>query len=91
MAEAFVGTCGWAYGWNPDGLPWYARESGLNAVELNYSFYRFPTRERAEAWAREGSGLRWSIKVSRAVTHRRRMKGEALPLWERFREAVSPL
>ncbi|MFP3209319.1 MAG: DUF72 domain-containing protein, partial [Nitrososphaeria archaeon] len=37
--EPYVGTSGWSYAWNPDGLEWYVRNSGLNAVELNSSFY----------------------------------------------------
>ena len=36
--RVYVGTSGWAYFWNPDGLDWYVRNSGLNAVELNASF-----------------------------------------------------
>jgi uncharacterized protein YecE (DUF72 family) len=38
--ELFVGTSGWFYSWNPDGsFDWFCRFSGLNAVELNMSFY----------------------------------------------------
>ena len=45
--EVFVGTSGWSYGWNKGGnLDWYLRNSHLNAVELNASFYRFPNRNQ---------------------------------------------
>ena len=46
-----MGTSGWTYSWNPNGLRWYARESGFNAVELNMSFYSFP-RQSAVTWQR---------------------------------------
>ncbi|MGC8556152.1 MAG: DUF72 domain-containing protein, partial [Conexivisphaera sp.] len=68
LAEFYVGTSGWSYSWNPDGIGWYAENSGLNAVELNASFYRFPFPSMVRGWSRR-SGLRWSIKVHRSVTH----------------------
>jgi uncharacterized protein YecE (DUF72 family) len=35
--------------------------------------------------ARAGSGLRWSVKVNRSVTHRHRFNEKAIPVRERFR------
>ncbi len=90
--EAFVGTSGWLYSWNPEGsLDWFVKESGLNAVELNMSFYRFPTTRAIESWASRGKGLRWAIKANRLITHSCKLKGRALGLWERFHGLFAPL
>lgn len=89
--EIYVGTSGWAYSWNPDGLRWYVRSSGLNAVELNASFYRLPGRRLVEAWAREGSSLRWAVKIHRYITHVKRLKEDAADVWVKFRDVLAPL
>jgi len=89
--EVFVGTSGWMYGWNPDSLDWYVSSSGLNAVELNASFYRFPQRRQVESWARRGAGLRWSVKIHRYITHVRRLKEESLGALRRFLGLFAPL
>jgi len=90
--EAFVGTSGWYYSWNDDlTLDWYLGHSGLTAVELNTSFYRFPFPNQVGSWARKGKGLRWSVKVHRSVTHSHRFSGGALGVWERFRRLFAPL
>jgi len=42
VMEFFIGTSGWMYGWNEkQSVDWYVANSGLNAVELNASFYPF--------------------------------------------------
>ncbi len=89
--KVYIGTSGWRYSWNPDGLEWYARETGFNAVELNMSFYGFPRPGQVERWASQGAGLRWSVKVHRSITHMRRLNEKSIPVWERFRERFSPL
>ncbi|RLE86881.1 MAG: DUF72 domain-containing protein [Thermoprotei archaeon] len=90
--EVYVGTSGWMYDWNRGGsLDWYVRFSGLNAVELNASFYRFPFPSQVSSWARKGVKLRWAIKVHRSITHRRRLTPQALEVWARFRERFKPL
>mgnify|MGYP001772864838 CR=1 FL=1 len=86
-----MGTSGWTYEWNPDGLRWYARESGFNAVELNMSFYSFPKPSAVRRWLEEGGDLRWAVKVHRSITHLRRMNERSLPTWQRFRELFRPL
>jgi len=92
VMQFFVGTSGWAYAWNEDqSLDWYAKYSGLNAVELNASFYRFPFPKWVESWATKGKGLRWSIKVNRLITHTFRLNGKALGLWKRFEASFKPL
>ncbi len=50
----YVGTSGWAYKWNKGGnLEWYLENSGLNAVELNASFYRFPFPNQIKGWVKK--------------------------------------
>lgn len=90
--EVFVGTSGWLYSWNLGrSLEWYVEQSGLNAVELNASFYRFPTKRQTAKWAKVGCGLRWAVKVYRGVTHFGRLSDRALELLKRFFEVFKPL
>lgn len=92
MPEVFVGTSGWVYDWNLGGtLDWYAEFSGLNAVELNASFYRFPYRNQVLGWSRRGGRLRWSVKVHRSITHASKMSERALNTWFKFYELFKPL
>ncbi len=90
-ARCFVGTSGWVYDWNPDGLQWYAERSGLNAVEVNATFYRLPPASMVESWARRGRRLRWAVKIHRRVSHVHRLNEKALAFWKRFRERLRPL
>ena len=90
--EVYIGTSGWAYAWNRgSSLAWFAEHSGLDAIELNASFYGFPSEKSVLSWADAGSGLRWSVKVNRSVTHRHRFNEKAVAVWERFRERFLPL
>jgi len=90
--EVFVGTSGWMYSWNEkQSLDWYVENSGLNAVELNASFYRFPYPNNVKSWATKGKELRWSIKVNRLITHTFRFSERALDSWKRFEELFKPL
>ncbi|ACL10913.1 Putative uncharacterized protein [Desulfurococcus amylolyticus 1221n] len=90
--EVYVGTSGWLYDWNEEAsLDWYIRESGLNAVELNASFYRFPYRNQVVSWARKGRGIRWSIKVHKSITHYRKLGRDALEIWRRFHNLFTPM
>ncbi len=87
-----VGTSGWFYCWNPERtLDWYEANSGLNAVELNASFYRFPFPNQIKSWARKGAALRWAVKVSRLVTHVHQFNAAALEVWHRFADIFAPL
>ncbi|MCD6466189.1 DUF72 domain-containing protein [Candidatus Bathyarchaeota archaeon] len=88
----YVGTSGWSYFWNKGGnFDWFVTNSGLNAVELNASFYRFPFPNMIKSWAVKGRDLRWSIKVNRLITHRFRFKDKALQIWGRFHKLFSPM
>lgn len=90
--DLYVGTSGWMYLWNPDGFEWYVRNSGLNAVELNASFYRYPFKPQVEGWRRRSEGrLRWSIKVHRLVTHVYKLSGKAYERWDSFINLFKPL
>lgn len=87
----FVGTSGWMYDWNPNGFDWYVMQSGLNAVELNASFYRFPFKNQVMSWVKKGSNIRWSIKVNRLITHIYKFNEKAFNVWSRFKELFSPM
>jgi len=90
--KAYVGTSGWAYPmWNPDGLDWYVKNSGLNAIELNMSFYRYPYPNQVKGWSRRGRGLRWAIKVNRLITHVYKFNDTALVRWKSFKRLFKPM
>ncbi|MEM1772273.1 MAG: DUF72 domain-containing protein [Desulfurococcaceae archaeon] len=83
--EIYVGTSGWLYDWNEGAsLDWYVEESGLNAVELNASFYRFPYRNQVKTWSIKGKNLKWSIKVHRSITHMRKFSEKSINTWNKF-------
>ncbi len=90
--KAFVGTSGWMYGWNTGGgLDWYAGESGLNAIELNASFYRFPFPNQVRHWASVGGRLSWAIKVNRLVTHQYKLGKNCYGTFRKFMKLFAPL
>ncbi|MUN29808.1 DUF72 domain-containing protein [Sulfuracidifex metallicus] len=85
--EIYVGTSGWSYPWNPKrSMKWYV-EQGFNAVELNYSFYRFPSSKQVETWSKYS--LRWSVKVNKIITHVKRLTD--VEAWRNFRKIMEPL
>jgi uncharacterized protein YecE (DUF72 family) len=79
-----VGTSGFSYdAWKgsfyPDGLPakerlaYYALR--LPAVEINNTFYRMPRASVLEGWAAAvPESFRFALKVSRKITHFKRLK-----------------
>ncbi len=90
--EIYVGTSGWIYDWNKWGnLDWYIKYSGLNAVELNASFYRFPFPNQVRSWARKSRDLRWAVKVNRIITHYKRLRETSYPTFEKFLRLFQPL
>ena len=90
--EFYVGTSGWFYSWNEKrNLEWYVTNSGLNAVELNASFYRFPFPTMIKSWSMRGKGLRWSIKVNRFITHTFKFGERAFLSWKKFYNLFTPL
>jgi len=80
----FVGTSGWHYNhwvgpFYPPGLPksrWLEFYSGnFSTVELNNTFYRLPTEKAFEQWkAQSPEGFTFALKVSRLITHMKKMR-----------------
>jgi len=93
--EVYVGCSGFMYSWNPDGLEWYLTETGLNSLELNTSFYRFPFPNQVKSWKRKteqlSPSLRWSIKVNRLITHVFKFNERAFETWKKFEKLFEPL
>jgi uncharacterized protein YecE (DUF72 family) len=85
-----IGTSGWQYrDWRgvlyPPGVPqrlWLEHYAGqFDTVENNNAFYRLPSRETFEAWARRTPpGFVMAVKASRYLTHIRRLRDPAEPV-----------
>jgi len=95
IVEIYCGTSGWQYNWNPNGFDWFIKNSKLNAVELNASFYRFPFPSMIASWARKTKSinpeLRWAIKVNRFITHVFKFSEKAFSTWKKFENLFKPL
>ena len=90
--QSFVGTSGWLYSWNKEGtLDWYVQNSGLNAVELNASFYRFPFPNQVKGWSLRAGSLAWVVKVNRLVTHIHMLNESAEAIYAKFLDFFKPL
>jgi uncharacterized protein YecE (DUF72 family) len=84
VGTLYLGTSGFAYKeWKgpfyPEGLKdadmlqFYA--SRFPAVEINYTFRRFPTEEVLRTWgARTPEGFRFALKANQRITHTRRLR-----------------
>jgi uncharacterized protein YecE (DUF72 family) len=92
-----IGTAGWSIP-NEHAAPFPLLGSHLeryaavfNAVEINSSFYRPHRRVTYERWAASvPEGFRFAVKVPKAITHERRLKGVG-DLLERFLSEVAGL
>jgi uncharacterized protein YecE (DUF72 family) len=88
-----IGCSGWNYAHWRNGvfypprfaarnwLPFYARE--FDTVEINTTFYRLPRRDSVARWVEQTpDGFTFAVKVSRYITHIKRLAdvGEHLPL-----------
>ncbi|MGC8662299.1 MAG: DUF72 domain-containing protein [Candidatus Micrarchaeia archaeon] len=92
MMNVYVGTSGWSYSWNSGGsFDWYVANSGLNAVELNASFYKFPYPNQIKHWASIGYKFVWSIKVNRIITHQYMLSRGSYAILRKFIDLFSPL
>lgn len=88
--KLFIGTSGWMYPWNEgNSLKWYYEKTGLNAVELNMSFYRFPNRKQIIYWSKYK--LSWAVKVNRLITHVHKLNDRSVELLEKFLDLIEPL
>ena len=92
MPSILIGTSGYTYSWNKgksNKFKWYVAQ-GFNSVEINGSFYRFPTEYWINNW-KNGSrrNFKFSIKVHRSITHYTRLKGnKSINLWKRFKKSL---
>ncbi|MEW5995188.1 MAG: DUF72 domain-containing protein [Candidatus Zixiibacteriota bacterium] len=80
-----IGTSGWNYGgWagilypeelkSKDFLSYYAQQ--FSTVEVNYSFYHLPRPTTYEKWVRQTpAGFVFALKLSRFITHVKRLQG----------------
>ena len=96
----YAGTSGWAYpSWKPDFYPaklasakflnHYA--SRLNAVEVNYTFRRFPTEKLLRGWIENTpAGFQFAIKAHQKITHVARLR-EVGDFTADFLRALQPL
>lgn len=94
-----IGTSGWVYKhWvgcfyphdlkQKDWLRFFAQQ--YQTVEINRSFYRLPTRQNFEDWAKQVEGRSdfvFTVKASRYLTHLKRLYGPEQPM-ERLLDAV---
>lgn len=99
MSPIFIGTSGWTYGdWSgrfyPRRLPqrewlaYYAQR--FPTVELNVTTYRLPKERDVRRWLAVPPGFRYTVKLSRLITHRKR-PGEPQRFIDNFFAAVAPL
>lgn len=90
--KIYTGTSGWMYDWNEGGnFEWFVQNSGLNSVELNVSFYRFPFPNQIKSWATKAGNIRFSVKVHRKITHLLKLNEAAITVWNDFKSLFSPL
>jgi uncharacterized protein YecE (DUF72 family) len=88
-----IGTSGYSYSWNkgkPTPFQWYVNQ-GFNSVEINASYYRFPTESWINTWLYTAQDyFTFSIKVNRSITDYVKLKGErALQLWNKFSKTLN--
>ena len=95
-----IGCSGWQYRhWRgdfyPAGLPagrWFAHYAQIfDTVEINNSFYRWPTPATFEKWREQAPrGFIYAVKAARFLTHMKKLKDPEEPLARTF-ESVKPL
>ena len=90
-----IGTSGYTYSWNkakPNAFEWYINQ-GFNSVEINYSFYRFPTFTSIKFWQSNApKDFSFSIKVHRSITHYNKLnQPRSIQLWNQFSKIFEPL
>jgi uncharacterized protein YecE (DUF72 family) len=88
-----IGTSGYSYPWNkgkPTPFAWYLAQ-GFRTVEINASYYHFPSLSWIKAWEIAPEDFDFAVKVNRSITHFARLAGDSLNLWQRFRASLSKL
>lgn len=95
----YIGTSGWMYkGWGrafyPEGLKsghlsYLAR--AFSTVEVNTSFYHLPKKSTFKKWSEETPlDFMFALKLSRYITHKKKLKGVRKPL-ETFVRHAKPI
>ncbi len=101
--KKYIGCSGYSYDdWRdrlyPDDLPkkewlsYYADQ--FNSVEINNTFYSFPTRKNVKNWNDDTpADFRFSIKANRFFTHLKKFKNDDVFVerLEEFQDVLSPL
>lgn len=92
-----IGTCGWSYkDWKnkfyPPGLcakNWFKFYSQyFDTVEINNTFYQLPSKSVFKNWhAQAKKGFIYAVKVSRYITHMKKLKDCQKPLKAFFKHA----
>jgi uncharacterized protein YecE (DUF72 family) len=87
-----VGTSGYTYPWNkakPSAFEWYVNQ-GFNSVEINASYFRFPTETWVNTWLSAAPDyFTFSIKVNRYITDYAGLKEEkAIQSWYKFSKTL---
>jgi uncharacterized protein YecE (DUF72 family) len=99
VAEVRIGCSGWNYAdWKDrvyEGRParlWLQHYATLfDTVEVNATFYRLPLRGSVARWVEQTpAGFLFAVKMSRYITHIKRLTGLAEGL-ARFYERIEPL
>jgi len=98
LARAFIGTSGYAYDhWKgvfyPDRLPpdrWLEFYAGhFDTVEINNTFYHLPTHAAFVNWRQKTpDAFTFAVKMSRYLTHIKRLKDPGEPLRRFFDNAA---
>jgi len=93
MPNLFIGTSGWVYNdWEgkfyPEKISSKEKLKHLanhfNTTEINSSFYHLPREKTFQGWYnRTPRGFLFSVKVSRYITHIKRLKSVKRP-WKKF-------
>lgn len=88
--KVYIGCSGWSYpSWkgvfyppdlgSSDYLAYYAHR--FNTVEVNSTFYHFPAAQTVQSWVSQvPDDFKFSLKVSRLITHTKRMQQVQEPL-----------
>ncbi len=87
--KAYIGTSGYSYSWNIGrSLRWYISQ-GFKTVEINSTFYGFPSSKTVTKWSDTPDEFIFSIKVHRSVSHFSKLK--RLDLWDKFIRLFEPI
>jgi uncharacterized protein YecE (DUF72 family) len=89
--KIYVGTSGYSYFWNEgkkDPLGWYVSK-GFKTVEINSTFYSFPSYASIKRWSKVGEDFIFSVKVNRMITHYTKLAN--IDLFKKFYSKFEPL